>query len=907
MSLKSWFSSLNSPRRRTRKSSRLSRPRASARLALFEPLEDRRLLALTVFGTSDPWLAGMPNGATASGGSTAPANSPILAGSAVTAGQVFTFSATGLAAHGAGLFSGPDGRPGVIFSHTGTPSNGIGGYTGQINALVGVFLNDSQPNTTGTPPALNFSSNMNFTSLSPQLKQPFFIGDGKTSGNVIQQFVAPAGATRLFLGMFDAYGYSNNLGSFTVNVGSPNSTPIVRAGAAAVTANEGGSVSNTGTFSDQDGNSTVTMSASVGTVTQNSSAGTWSWSLNAADGPASGFVTITARDNQNAAATATFSYSVNNIAPTISLSGNATVDEGSPYTLNLGVVTDPGQDTITSYKINWGDGVIDSFTGNPANTTVTHTYADGPNNQTHRVSVTDEDGTVVAGELSVLVLNVAPTIALTGADSVDEGSPYTLNLGAITDPGTDTVTAYSIDWGDGSAIESFSGNPASTSKTHTYADGTSGFLVRVSLTDEDGTYLDAGTKGVTVNNVAPTTPAETNSAANEVTENAANGTLVGITAASTDPGILDTVTYRLTNDAGGRFSIHATTGVVTVANGALLDYETATSHSITVEASDGQDASTQNFTINLLNVTAVISGTIFVDVNGNGLFDGGTESALDGVTVKLLDSALTELAQDVTEFGGVYVFTVNDEFGTYRIREIQPTGVTDGAAVLGSAAVDSVFSSNEMQLTLAGADASDYDFTEVGQAVQSGDTATIGFWQNKNGQTLIQQAGPALVPWLNANFGNIFGSRFADGVGGDNPAEVASFYKAEFFDKKLKGTSKVDAQFMSLALATFFTSRNLSGGSVAASYGFNVTETGNGAKVVNVGSSGAAFGVANNTNMTIMSLLLATNRLTGADANGDGYSHAYDANGDGVLDDAEKALRALANTLYTAINENGDI
>lgn len=79
------------------------------------------------------------------------------------------------------------------------------------------------------------------------------------------------------------------------------------------------------------------------------------------------------------------------------------------------------------------------------------------------------------------------------------------------------------------------------------------------------------------------------------------------------------------------------------------------------------------------------------------------------------------------------------------------------------------------------------------------------------------------------------------------------------------------------------------------------------AKVVKIGSSGAAYNVANNKNMTIMALLLATNSLTGADANGDGYSNVYDTNGDGVLDENEKVLRALANTVYTANNENGDI
>jgi hypothetical protein len=391
-----------------------------------------------------------------------------------------------------------------------------------------------------------------------------------------------------------------------------------------------------------------------------------------------------------------------------------------------------------------------------------------------------------------------------------------------------------------------------------------------------------------------------------VAEGAATGTVVGLTASATDPNG-PAITYSLTNDAGGRFAINATTGVVTVANGALLDFETATSHTITVQASDGAGGTaTQSFTINLTNVTAVISGTVFVDVNGNGLFDGGTETGINGVTVQLLNSTGGFLTSDVTEMGGVYAFTVNDELGTYRIREIQPTGVTNGAAILGSAAVDSVLSANEMQLTLAGVNVSDYDFTEVGSAVQAGDTASIGFWQNKNGQALIAQGGTALVTWLNSNFGNIFGTTFSDGLGGDNAAEVARFYKNEFFTKKLQGTSKVDAQFMATALAAFFTSNNLSGGTVATAYGFNVTATGISTRVVNVGSSGAAFGVANTTNMSIMSLLLATNNLTGPSVSGL-YRNVYDLNGDGILDANELALRAMANAIYTAINEGGHI
>jgi hypothetical protein len=44
-------------------------------------------------------------------------------------------------------------------------------------------------------------------------------------------------------------------------------------------------------------------------------------------------------------------------------------------------------------------------------------------------------------------------------------------------------------------------------------------------------------------------------------------TVVGITALGTDADVGATVTYSLSNDAGGRFAINASTGVITVANG----------------------------------------------------------------------------------------------------------------------------------------------------------------------------------------------------------------------------------------------------------------------------------------------------------------------------------------------------
>src|SRR6185503_7233957 len=89
--------------------------------------------------------------------------------------------------------------------------------------------------------------------------------------------------------------------------------------------------------------------------------------------------------------------------------------------------------------------------------------------------------------------------------------------------------------------------------------------------------------------------------ADAVDENATNGTVVGITALASDAdATTNTITYTLDDDAGGRFAIDATTGVVTVADGTLLDREAAASHGIIVRATSADGSfSSQAFTINL--------------------------------------------------------------------------------------------------------------------------------------------------------------------------------------------------------------------------------------------------------------------------------------------------------------------
>lgn len=99
--------------------------------------------------------------------------------------------------------------------------DGISGYKGKEGALVGVFLDDSIPNTGPAPSTLDFNGSIgtDFSDLSPGLGQIFFIGDGFNSVPKAQRFVAPAGATRLFLGVADGWGFDGVPGYYDDNDG----------------------------------------------------------------------------------------------------------------------------------------------------------------------------------------------------------------------------------------------------------------------------------------------------------------------------------------------------------------------------------------------------------------------------------------------------------------------------------------------------------------------------------------------------------------------------------------------------------------------------------------------------------------------------------------------------------------
>jgi hypothetical protein len=96
---------------------------------------------------------------------------------------------------------------------------------------------------------------------------------------------------------------------------------------------------------------------------------------------------------------------------------------------------------------------------------------------------------------------------------------------------------------------------------------------------------------------------------------------------------------------------------------------------------------------------------------------------------------------------------------------------------------------------------------------------------------------------------------------------------------------------LAVALSVYATSATLDPTQVAANYGFVVSGDGVGAATWNVGTAGDAFGVANNTSLTVMGLLLATD----------------DQAIMGLLYNGNAARRNEASPVYSALNQAGGI
>ncbi len=342
-------------------------------------------------------------------------------------------------------------------------------------------------------------------------------------------------------------------------------------------------------------------------------------------------ITVLATKNNNFSNEQTFTISVSDVAPSTPVDSNAaanTVAEGAATGTAVGI-------TASSTDVN-GPAVTWSLTGDTSGggftinaTTGVITVADGTKidyesspGHAYTVTATASDGTLTSSQtFTINVTDVAlstPVDANASANSVAEGAAAGTQVGitaSAMDP-NGPATTYSLigdTSGGGFTINAATGVVTVADPTKVDYESSAGHAYSITVKATAGAQNTTQTFTIGVTDVAPSTPTDSNAAANSVFEGTANGTAVGITAASSDPGAGPTPTFSLTDSAGGRFAINSSTGVVTVANGAAIDFETAPgpghSYGITVQSTAGALSTTQNFSIAVGNVNEAPAGT----------------------------------------------------------------------------------------------------------------------------------------------------------------------------------------------------------------------------------------------------------------------------------------------------------
>jgi hypothetical protein len=316
---------------------------------------------------------------------------------------------------------------------------------------------------------------------------------------------------------------------------------------------------------------------------------------------------------------------------------------------------------------------------------------------------------------------------------------------------------------------------------------------------------------------------------------------------------------------------------------------------VSLQVDDGHGATDTAQTTLTVLAPSSLSGIVFEDFNDDGQVDFG-ERGIAGVSVRLTGTDTFGNAVDlcqVTDADGAYIFS-NLRPGSYFITETQPAGYLQGIDTVGTAGGSLVTTDQFLVQLGEGVNGMNYNYGErppAGSSVQPGQTATIGFWNNKNGQNLIKalngDMGHQLGDWLATTLPNVFGQNAAHNLTGQTNAAVAALFQSDFL---LKGV-KLDAQVLATALSVYVTNATLDPTQVAVQYGFTVNGDGAGTATVNVGSNGDAFGVANNSTLTLMDLLLATN----------------DQAVDGLLYNGNQTKRSHANNVYSFVNQAGNI
>jgi hypothetical protein len=287
------------------------------------------------------------------------------------------------------------------------------------------------------------------------------------------------------------------------------------------------------------------------------------------------------------------------------------------------------------------------------------------------VRVTDSGGLSHDAAIAIGVTDVNESPGIEAKTfTVKENAPDGTSVGRISaedpDGGANGKLSYAITDGDSAgqfAIDAKTGRISVAAGSRLDFEAGPAFKLTVTVTDQGG-LGDAAL--VTIKLLDGNEPPEDlGMTGGSVAESAKSGTLVATLLAS-DPDAGERLTYRLTEDAGGRFAIDAESGAISVAEGSVFNFDEAASHEIGVQVTDSGGLSyTERLTIAVTNDNFAPTGATLSDGTVAENAEAGTLVAQISAHDPDADERLT---YTLTEDAGAR-FVIDAESGRITVSE----------------------------------------------------------------------------------------------------------------------------------------------------------------------------------------------------------------------------------------------
>jgi len=456
-------------------------------------------------------------------------------------------------------------------------------------------------------------------------------------------------------------------------------------------------------------------------------------------------------------------FSVSNLSD-VDVSAN-TIDESAVAGQQVGV-TAFAQDADATDSVTYSvsdsrftvddDGVVrvadgalfDAETATAIDFVVTATSTDGSTSrETFTINVAD------INEAAVSAISDVDAAANTIGEAITTGSEVGITAFASDSDISDSVN-YTVDDARFTIDEDGVVRIADGALFDAETEGLIDLTVTATSTDGSTSTQTFSLSVTDFNEFAVTDVTDVDLTANTISEDAAAGTQVGVTALAVDADATDNVSYSVDDS---RFTVDAD-GVVTVADGASFDAETESSIDITVTATstDGS-TSTETFTIAVSDVNeSDVSAVTDSDVSANTIAEDATAGTQVGVTALATDADATDSVS----------YSVNDSRFTVDADGV--VTVADGASfdfetepgislTVTATSTDGSTSSESFSIAVTDV-AEDYQLEDGGQTFADSSVAETSITGGSGDDSITAHADGSVIDGADGNDSLIGGS-----------------------------------------------------------------------------------------------------------------------------------------------------